>query len=130
MLDKVLQSANFDPEKDVYITNSVFRMPPGTDGKPFRKPTDLEIDYYRPYVFDIIRLIDPRVILINGECGESVGAEKDRYHQPAWQMDGNGWALDHADLPPLIPAAESDQGSGLSKSADVGGYPRSPQEIR
>src|SRR5690349_1910836 len=35
MLDKVLQAANFDPEKDVYITNSVFRMPPGTDGKPF-----------------------------------------------------------------------------------------------
>ena len=31
MLDKVLQSADFDPEKDVYITNSVFRMPPGTD---------------------------------------------------------------------------------------------------
>ncbi|HEY6075134.1 MAG TPA: uracil-DNA glycosylase, partial [Anaerolineales bacterium] len=48
MLDKVLQAANFDPEKDVYITNSVFRMPPGTDGKPFRKPTDQEIDYYRP----------------------------------------------------------------------------------
>jgi uracil-DNA glycosylase len=66
MLDKVLQSANFDPEKDVYITNSVFRMPPGTDGKPFRKPTDQEIDYYRPYVFEIIRLIDPRVILLTG----------------------------------------------------------------
>ncbi|HEX9385212.1 MAG TPA: uracil-DNA glycosylase [Anaerolineales bacterium] len=66
MLDKVLQSANFDPEKDVYITNSVFRMPPGTDEKPFRKPTDQEIDYYRPYVFEIIRLIDPRVILLTG----------------------------------------------------------------
>ena len=66
MLDKVLQSANFDPEKDVYITNSVFRMPPGTDGKVFRKPTDQEIDYYRPYVFEIIRLIDPRVILLTG----------------------------------------------------------------
>ena len=66
MLDKVLQSANFDPEKDVYITNSVFRMPPGTDGKAFRKPTDQEIDYYRPYVFEIIRFIDPRVILLTG----------------------------------------------------------------
>jgi DNA polymerase len=41
-------------------------MPPGTDGKPFRKPTDPEIDYYRPYVFEIIRLIDPRVILLTG----------------------------------------------------------------
>ncbi len=66
MLDKVLQAANFDPEKDVYITNSVFRMPPGEDGKPFRKPTTEEIDYYRPYVFEIIRLIDPRVILLTG----------------------------------------------------------------
>lgn len=66
MLDKVLQSANFDPEKDVYITNSVFRMPPGEDGKAFRKPTNEEIDYYRPYVFEIIRLINPRVILLTG----------------------------------------------------------------
>ena len=66
MLDKVLQAANFDPEKDVYITNSVFRMPPGEDGKPFRKPTTEEIDYYRPYVFEIIRLVDPRLILLTG----------------------------------------------------------------
>jgi DNA polymerase len=66
MLDKVLQSADFDPEKDVYITNSVFRMPPGTDGKAFRKPTDQEIDYYRPFVFEIIHLINPRVILLTG----------------------------------------------------------------
>jgi DNA polymerase len=66
MLDKVLQAANFDPEKDVYITNSVFRMPPGTDGKPFRKPSNEEIDYYRPYVFEIIRLINPYIILLTG----------------------------------------------------------------
>ncbi|HEY3474556.1 MAG TPA: uracil-DNA glycosylase [Anaerolineales bacterium] len=66
MLDKILQAAEFDPEKDVYITNSVFRMPPGEDGKPFRKPTDQEIDYYRPYVFEIIRFVDPRVILLTG----------------------------------------------------------------
>ena len=66
MLDKILQAADFDPEKDVYITNSVFRMPPGEDGKPFRKPNDQEIEYYRPYVFEIIRLIDPCVILLTG----------------------------------------------------------------
>src|SRR5688500_7956332 len=66
LLDKILQAANFDPEKDVYITNSVFRMPPGADGKPFRKPTNQEIDYYRPYVFEIIRLVDPLVILLTG----------------------------------------------------------------
>jgi DNA polymerase len=67
MLDKILGAANFNPEQDVYITNSVFRMPPGDEaGKAFRKPTDAEIDYYRPYVFEFIRLIDPRVILLTG----------------------------------------------------------------
>jgi uracil-DNA glycosylase len=66
LLDKVLLSAEFDPEKDVYITNSVFRMPPGEDGKAFRKPTNQEVEYYRPFVFEIIRLIDPLVILLTG----------------------------------------------------------------
>ncbi len=66
LLDKILQAGNFDPEQDVYITNSVFRMPPGDDGKSFRKPNDTEIEYYRPYVLEIARLIDPHVILLTG----------------------------------------------------------------
>ena len=66
MLDKILQAGGFDPEKDVYITNSVFRMPPGGDGKAFRKPSDAEIDYYRPFVFEIIRFVDPYVMLLTG----------------------------------------------------------------
>jgi DNA polymerase len=66
LLDKILLAANFDPEKDVYITNSVFRMPPGDDGKAFRKPSDQEIEYYRPFVFEIIRLVNPRVMLLTG----------------------------------------------------------------
>lgn len=66
LLDKILQAGNFDPEQDVYITNSVFRMPPGDDGKSFRKPNDQEIEYYRPFVFEIIRLINPLVILLTG----------------------------------------------------------------
>jgi DNA polymerase len=66
LLDKILLAANFNPESDVYITNSVFRMPPGEDGKSFRKPNDQEVEYYRPFVFEIIRLIDPLVILLTG----------------------------------------------------------------
>jgi DNA polymerase len=66
LLDKILCAATFDPEKDVYITNSVFRLPPGEDGKAFRKPTDAETDYYRPYVLEIIRLINPRIMLLTG----------------------------------------------------------------
>jgi uracil-DNA glycosylase len=66
MLDKILAAADFDPEKDVYITNSVFRMPPGEDSKAFRKPTTEEIEYYRPYVLEIIRLVDPAIMLLTG----------------------------------------------------------------
>jgi uracil-DNA glycosylase family 4 len=66
LLDKILQSANFDIDRDVYITNSVFRMPPGDGGKAFRKPSNEEIEYYRPYVHEIVRLIDPLIILLTG----------------------------------------------------------------
>lgn len=66
LLDKILEAGNFNPEQDVYITNSVFRMPPGDDGSTFRKPNDKEIEYYRPYVMEIVRLIDPRIVLLTG----------------------------------------------------------------
>ncbi|MDX1379450.1 MAG: uracil-DNA glycosylase, partial [Anaerolineales bacterium] len=66
MLDKILEAAEFDSQKDVFITNSVFRMPPGTDGKAFRKPTDKEIEHYRPYVNEIVRLVDPLIMLLTG----------------------------------------------------------------
>jgi uracil-DNA glycosylase len=66
LLDQILQAANFDPEKDVFISNSVFRMPPGEDGKSFRKPTNEEIAYYKPYLLEIIRLVDPKIMLLIG----------------------------------------------------------------
>jgi uracil-DNA glycosylase len=95
MLDKVLQSANFDPEKDVYITNSVFRMPPGTDGKPFRKPTDQEIEYYRPYVFEIIRLVNPRVILLTGNVASQSVLRKTGITslRGKWTQMGEYWVM-------------------------------------
>jgi DNA polymerase len=66
LLDQILEAANFDPEKDVFISNSVFRMPPGDDGKSFRKPTNEEIAYYQPYLLEIIRLVDPKIMLLIG----------------------------------------------------------------
>jgi len=66
MLDKILASVEFDSEKDIYVTNSVFRMPPGEGGKNFRKPTTTEIEYYRSYVFEIIRLVDAPIVLLTG----------------------------------------------------------------
>ncbi|HSL31952.1 MAG TPA: uracil-DNA glycosylase [Anaerolineales bacterium] len=95
MLDKVLQSADFDPEKDVYITNSVFRMPPGEDGKAFRKPTTEEIEYYRPYVFEIIRFVDPKVILLTGNvaCQSVLGKTGITSLRGKWTETDGRWIM-------------------------------------
>lgn len=76
LLDQILGSVNFDPEEDVFITNAVFRMPPGAGGKPIRKPTPDEIQYYKPYLMEIIRLIDPAIMLLSGNAAtESILGE-------------------------------------------------------
>jgi DNA polymerase len=95
MLDKILQSAEFDPEKDVYITNSVFRLPPGDDGKAFRKPTDAEIEFYRPYVFEIVRLIDPRIILLTGNvaCQSILKKTGITSLRGQWTQSGERWIM-------------------------------------
>lgn len=95
LLDKILESAGFDPEKDVYITNSVFRLPPGEDGKAFRKPTTQEIDYYRPFVLEIIRLVDPVIMLLTGNvaCQSILGKTGITSLRGKWtQMDGR-WVM-------------------------------------
>lgn len=66
LLDQILEAAKFDPNEDVFISNSVFRMPPGEGGKNFRKPNNDEIEYYKPYLLEIIRLVDPKIILLTG----------------------------------------------------------------
>lgn len=66
LLDQILEAVDFNPAEDVFITNSVFRMPPGDGGKAFRKPTSEEIDAYKPYLLEIIRLIDPLIMLLSG----------------------------------------------------------------
>jgi len=95
LLDKILQAGNFDPEKDVYITNSVFRMPPGEDGKSFRKPNDQEIDYYRPFVFEIVRLINPCVILLTGNvaCQSILKKTGITSLRGQWTQIGGHWLM-------------------------------------
>lgn len=66
LLDKILQAAQFNTEQDLFISNSVFRMPPGEGGKNFRKPTTAEIEHYKPYLMEIIRLVDPKIMLLTG----------------------------------------------------------------
>ncbi|HZJ21683.1 MAG TPA: uracil-DNA glycosylase [Anaerolineales bacterium] len=95
LLDKILQVADFDPEKDVYITNSVFRLPPGADGKAFRKPTDAEINYYRPYVFEIIRFIDPLIMLLTGNvaCQSVLGKTGITSLRGKWSQVQGRWVM-------------------------------------
>ena len=59
-------AVDFDSEKDVFITNAVFRLPPGVGGKPLRKPTSDEITFYKPYLLEIIRFVDPVIMLLTG----------------------------------------------------------------
>ncbi|MCI0395591.1 MAG: uracil-DNA glycosylase [Chloroflexi bacterium] len=68
LLDQILQAANFDPAKDVFITNAVFRLPPGDGGKPLRKPTSEEIEFYKPYLLELIRFVDPVIMLLSGNA--------------------------------------------------------------
>ena len=95
LLDKILEAANFNPETDVYITNSVFRLPPGDDGKAFRKPTDAEIEFYRPYVFEIVRLIDPRIILLTGNvaCQSILKKTGITSLRGQWTQSGERWVM-------------------------------------
>lgn len=66
LLDQVLASVDLESEKDVFITNAVFRLPPGEGDRPVRKPTTAEINFYKPFLMEIIRLIDPKIILLTG----------------------------------------------------------------
>lgn len=95
LLDKILQAADFDPDKDVYITNSVFRMPPGEDGKAFRKPTTEEIEYYRSYVSEIIRLIDPFIMLLTGNvaCQSILGKTGITSLRGQWTQSKDRWIM-------------------------------------
>lgn len=95
LLDKILEAGHFDSEKDVYITNSVFRMPPGDDGSNFRKPNDKEIEYYRPFVFEIIRLINPHIILLTGNvaCQSILGKTGITSLRGKWIQHQNFWIM-------------------------------------
>lgn len=95
LLDKILQAANFDSEKDVYITNSVFRMPPGDDGSTFRKPNDKEIEYYRPFVFEVIRQVNPAIMLLTGNvaCQSILGKTGITTLRGKWIQSVESWIM-------------------------------------
>jgi DNA polymerase len=72
LLDQILVAAGVDPSTDVFITNVVFRRPPDN-----RKPTPQEMEHYKPYLLEIIRLVDPPVLMLaGGAAAESLLGEK------------------------------------------------------
>jgi uracil-DNA glycosylase family 4 len=95
LLDKILEAGGFDSEKDVYITNSVFRMPPGDDGSTFRKPNDKEIDFYRPFVFEVVRQIDPLIMLLTGNvaCQSILGRTGITSLRGKWIEQDGRWIM-------------------------------------
>jgi DNA polymerase len=95
LLDKILQSVGFDPDEDVFITNSVFRMPRGESGKEFRKPTTSEIEYYKPYLMEIIRLVDPQIVLLSGNvaCQSILGETGITKLRGEWYQMDDRWVM-------------------------------------
>src|SRR5688500_1268311 len=94
LLDKILEAGGFS-ENDVYITNSVFRMPPGDDGSNFRKPNDKEIEFYRPYVFEVIRQVDPLIMLLTGNvaCQSILGKTGITSLRGKWIEQDDRWIM-------------------------------------
>ena len=61
LFEKMLKAINLKRE-DVFIVNSIPWRPPGN-----RYPTNEEINICRPFIFNLISLLDPKVILCMGE---------------------------------------------------------------
>jgi len=60
LLDKMLAAIKLDRTK-VYISNVVNYRPPSN-----RKPTEVEIERYLPYLKSHIEIIDPKILLLLG----------------------------------------------------------------
>ena len=66
LLDRMLGAIGLDRQSNVYITNIVFWRPPGN-----RKPTEAEIALCLPFVWRLIALSAPRVVLLSGGTATS-----------------------------------------------------------
>mmetsp|Transcript_6545 Transcript_6545/g.13279 ORF Transcript_6545/g.13279 Transcript_6545/m.13279 type:complete len:266 (+) Transcript_6545:97-894(+) len=89
LLDKIVASVQLDRDRDVYVTNIVKRRPLNN-----RDPTIAEMEYYRPWLEEELRLVDPDVVMLAGrhamKCllGETQGITKVR---GTWYEQGGRW---------------------------------------
>lgn len=61
LLDKILESVELNRDRDVFICNINKCRPPEN-----RTPTPKEVEACRPYLFEQIRMVDPKIILLTG----------------------------------------------------------------
>ena len=61
LLNDLLKQAGIDQEEDVYFCNVIKCRPPNN-----RKPTNNEINIQKPWLFQQIKLIDPKFIILTG----------------------------------------------------------------
>jgi uracil-DNA glycosylase len=101
LLDQMLESIGLSRE-DVFIANVLKSRPPGN-----RDPQPQEIEACRPYLFEQIRLIEPRVVCTLGNfatkllTGNPAGITKVRGTAQVHELGGRGVFL----LPLFHPAA-------------------------
>jgi uracil-DNA glycosylase family 4 len=100
LLNQILEMVHLNPDQDVFVTNAVFRLPPGKNGKPLRKPTPAEIDWYQPYLLEIIRLINPKIILLTG--GVSMRSVLNETKLGITKMRGKWVEKDHHWIMPIF----------------------------
>ena len=74
LLDKFLQNAGIDENLDVYFCNVVKCRPPKN-----RRPTKIEIEENLPWLYQQIKLVDPKVVVLVGATAvEAVLSVKSR----------------------------------------------------
>jgi uracil-DNA glycosylase len=86
LLEKILESVNFNSETDIYICNIVKCRPPDN-----RTPTPDESEACKPYLLEQIRIVNPKIILLTGATavrgltGDKRGITKVRGQWMDWQ---------------------------------------------
>lgn len=86
LLEKILESVQFNSEHDVYICNVVKCRPPDN-----RTPTPQEAEACKPYLLEQIRIVNPKIILLTGATavkgltGDKRGITKIRGQWLEWE---------------------------------------------
>ena len=111
LLTKIIQTMGLSREK-VYIAN-VLKCRPDTPGQTYgnRKPTPLEMQTCWPYLLEQIKCIRPKVIVALGTTAVEglLGKKNTGDHSATRKVRRLQGDPPHADLPPLLCAAESSQ---------------------